>query len=144
MRPIAVVDNPGFRRVAQALVSIGKLILVRMNSISLSILLGAQYGNVDVDEVLCGAKTISSHISDLAMAEHSRMSTLLINSLQNGSLCLCPDLWTDKHQQVHYLGITVSFVDDSYGLHNIDLCCYPFPPVTKTAENIIVTFQTLV
>ena len=38
MLPIAVVDDPGFRRVAQELVSIGKLILVQMNSISLSIL----------------------------------------------------------------------------------------------------------
>jgi hypothetical protein len=35
------------------------------------------------------------------------------------------------------LGITASFVDDEYGLHNIDLCCYPFPPIAKTAENII-------
>ena len=137
MHFIAVVDDPGFRRVAQELVSIGKLILVRMNSKSLSILLGAQYGNVDVDEILCGTMTISSHISDLAMAERSRIRTLLINPLRNGSLCLCTDLWTDKHQQVHYLGITVSFVDDSYGLHNIDLCCYPFPPVAKTAQNII-------
>ena len=87
MRPVAVVDDPGFRRVAQELVSIGKLIIVRMNSIPLSILLGAQYGNVDVDEILCEAKTISSHISDLATTECSRIKTLLINPLQNGSLC---------------------------------------------------------
>ena len=137
MRPIAVVDDPGFRRVAQELVSIGKLILLRMKSISLSILLVPQHGNVDVDEILPGAKTVSSHISDLATAERSRIRTLLINPLSNGTFCLCSDLWTDKHQQVHYLGIIVSFVDDSYGLHSIDLCCYPFPPVAKTAENII-------
>ena len=108
-----------------------------MTSTPLSILLGAHHGNVGVDEILRGAKTISSHISNLATAERSRRRTLLINPLQNGTLCLCPDLWTDKHQQVHYLGITVCFVDDLYSLHHIDLCCYPFPPVAKTAENII-------
>ncbi|CAF3998528.1 unnamed protein product, partial [Rotaria sp. Silwood1] len=142
MRPIAVVDDPGFRRLAQELVSIGKLILIRMNSMSFSILLGAQHGNVDVDEILRGAKTISSHISDLATTERSRIRTLLINLLENGTLCLCPDLWTDKHRQVHYLGITASFVDDAYGLYNIDLCCYPFPSVAKTAENIITVLQS--
>ena len=137
MHPIAVVDRPNFRRLAQELVSIDKLILIRMNSISLSILLGAQHGNVDVDEILCGAKTISSHISDLATTERSRLRILLINPLTSGSLCLCSDLWTNKHQQVRYLGITVYFVDDLYDLHNIDLCCYPFPSVAKPTENII-------
>ena len=137
MRPIAVVDDSGFRRLSQELVSIGKLILIRTNSISLSILFVSQHGNVDVDEILRGAKTVSSHISDLATTECSRIRTLLINLLSNGTLCLCPGLWTDKHQQVRYLGITVYFVDDLYDLHNIDLCCYLFPLVAKTAENVI-------
>lgn len=67
MRLFAVVDDPGFRPLAQELVSIGKIILIKMNCISLSILLGAQHSNVDVDEILRSTEMISSHISNLAI-----------------------------------------------------------------------------
>ncbi|CAF4497997.1 unnamed protein product, partial [Rotaria sp. Silwood2] len=83
MRPFAVVDDPGFRRLAQELISIGKIILIRMKSMSFSILLGAQHGNVDVDEILRGAHTISSHINDLATNERSRIRSLLTGAIDN-------------------------------------------------------------
>lgn len=100
--------------------------------------LGAQYGNIDINQILRSAHTISSHIHELADNERARLKKLLASAIKNGSLCICPDLWTDANQQCSYLGITTSFVDDDYQLHNIDLCCHPFPNVKKTAENIII------
>ena len=99
---------------------------------------GAQYGNIDVNQVLRSSHTMSNHIHDLADNERSRLKELLERSVSNGSLCLCPDLWTDSNRQRSYLGITASFVDDDYQLRNFDLCCHPFPNVGKTAENIIL------
>lgn len=100
--------------------------------------LGAQFGNVDVNQVLRSAKTISSHVHQVAEQERSQLKTLLATAVKNRTLCLCPDLWTDNNQQRSYLGISASFVDNDYQLHNIDLCCHPFPNVKKTAENIIL------
>jgi hypothetical protein len=99
---------------------------------------GAQYGNIDINQILRSSTTISSHIHELADTERARLKNLLSLATKNGSLCLCPDLWTDSNRQCSYLGITASFVDDEYHLHNIDLCCHPFPNVRKTAENIII------
>ncbi|CAF4592158.1 unnamed protein product [Rotaria socialis] len=124
MRPFATVDDDGFRKIAQRCVSIG-----------------AQYGNIDINQILRSSSTISSHIHELADTERARLKNLLSLATKNGSLCLCPDLWTDSNRQCSYLGITASFVDDEYHLHNIDLCCHPFPNVRKTAENIIIELE---
>ncbi|CAM4889910.1 unnamed protein product [Rotaria socialis] len=109
MRPFATVDDDGFRKIAQRCVSI------------------APYGNIDINQILRSSSTISSHIHELADTERARLKNLLSLATKNGSLCLCPDLWTDSNRQCSYLGITASFVDDEYHLHNIDLCCHPFP-----------------
>ncbi|CAF1553129.1 unnamed protein product [Adineta ricciae] len=124
MRPFAIVDDDGFRSIAQRCVSIG-----------------AQYGNINVNEILRSSGTISSHIHELADVERARLKKLLSSAIKNRSLCLCPDLWTDNNQQCSYLGISASFVDDDHQLHNIDLCCHPFPNVKKTAENIIIELE---
>ena len=100
--------------------------------------LGAQYENIDVNQDLRSSHTISSHIHELANNERARLKKLLTSAAKNGSLCLCPDLWTDSNRQCSYLGITASFVDDDYQLHNVDLCCHPFPTARKTAEHIII------
>jgi len=81
---------------------------------------------------------MSSHIHELAGNERDRVKKLLASAAKNGSLCLCLDLWTDSNRQCSYLGIAASFVDDDHQLHNIDLCCHPFPNVKKSAENIII------
>ena len=109
-----------------------------MKNIEIFSFLGAQYGNIDINQVLRSSTTISSHIHELADNERARLRKLLASAAKNGSLCLCPDLWTDSNRQYSYLGITASFVDDDYQLHNIDLCCHLFPNVRKTAENIIM------
>ncbi|CAF1430901.1 unnamed protein product [Adineta steineri] len=124
VRPFAIVDDDGFRKIAQRCVSIG-----------------AQYGNIDINQILRSSSTISSHIHEIADNERARLKDLLALATKNGSLCLCPDLWTDNNRQCSYLGITASFVDDEYQLHNIDLCCHPFPNVKKTAENIIIELE---
>lgn len=147
MRPFAVVDDIGFREIAQRCVSIGMsdfflecfCSLDTMNQMEMKLfVLGAQYGNVDVNQVLRCANTISSHIHQVADQERFQLKKFLGIAVKNRSLCLCPDLWTDNNQQCSYLGIAASFVDDQYRLHNIDLCCHPFPSVKKTAENIII------
>jgi hypothetical protein len=112
-------------------------IFIRKTSKSFSYL-GAQYGNIDVNQVLRSSHTISSHIHVLADNERARLKKLLTSAAKNGSLCLCPDLWTDSNRQCSYLGVSASFVDEDHQLHNIDLCCQPFPSVRKTAENIII------
>ena len=109
-----------------------------MKHIEIFSCLGAQYGNIDINQVPRSSTTISSCIHELADNERAPLKKLLASAAKNGSLCLCPYLWTDSNRQCSYVGITASFVDDDYHLHNVDLCCHLFPNVRKTAENIIM------
>ena len=113
------------------------LLYINLKNIEI-FLLDAQYGNIDINQVFCSSDTISSHIHELADNERVRLKELLDSATKNVPLCSYSDLWTDSNRQCSCLGITASFVDDDYQLHNVDLRCYPFLNVRKTAENIII------
>ncbi|CAF1491119.1 unnamed protein product, partial [Rotaria sordida] len=123
IRPFSIVDDPGFRNVAQECIR-----------------LGATFGNVDVNNVFRGEKTISRHIICVADELRDQVKDMLSMPLKEGSLTICPDYWTDAYKRISYLAVTVTFVTDGYSYQSIDLFCRQFHFKKKTAE---LTLNTL-
>ncbi|CAF4547775.1 unnamed protein product, partial [Rotaria sp. Silwood2] len=106
IRPFSILDDSGFRNLAQECVR-----------------LGAVYGIFDVNEVLRGEKSISRHVMLFADNAREQIKELLSIPLKEHSLTICPDYWTDSYKKISYLGVSVIIVDDEYRYKSIDLCC---------------------
>jgi hypothetical protein len=78
------------------------------------------------------------------MAEHYR--SLLIPVLQkqaeDGCLCIIPDLWSDKHRKIAYIGITCTFVSGQFKHQTIDLCCAEYDENDKTGASLFLVSQS--
>ncbi|CAF1434543.1 unnamed protein product [Rotaria sp. Silwood1] len=117
IRPFSILDDSGFRRLAQECVR-----------------LGANCGAFDVYELLRGEKTISRHVTSFAAICREQIKELLSNPLKEHSITICPDYWIDPYKKISYLGVSVIIVDDEYCYTLIDLCCKPSEYERKTAE----------
>ncbi|CAF2868573.1 unnamed protein product [Rotaria sp. Silwood2] len=106
-----------------------------------SLLKSSKYGNILVDNVLYDAHSVASHVSKLADEYRIKIRQELIEPLENQTVTICPDLWSDRYRQVSYLGITICFTNDKYEFLTYDLCCAPFVENDKTAPNIIIAIQ---
>jgi hypothetical protein len=96
--------------------------------------LGSTYGNVDVNDIFRGEKTISRHIVDIADGLRDRVKEMFSIPLKQGSLTICPDYWTDSYKRISYLAVTATFVTDDCSYQSIDLFCRPFHFKKKSAE----------
>jgi hypothetical protein len=86
--------------------------------------LGKKYsGNIEAANLLVTPTTISTNVHRLADEYRLLLRSILVEQAASGCLCLCPDLWSDKHRKVNYLGLTAVFVDKNYELFSVDLCC---------------------
>ncbi|CAF5014171.1 unnamed protein product [Rotaria sp. Silwood1] len=123
IRPFSILDDSGFRRLAQECVR-----------------LGANCGAFDVYELLRGEKTISRHVTSFAAICREQIKELLSNPLKEHSITICPDYWIDPYKKISYLGVSVIIVDDEYCYTLIDLCCKPSEYERKTAEYTLKSF----
>ncbi|CAF1207983.1 unnamed protein product [Adineta ricciae] len=124
IRSFTIIEDDGFRQIAQELVS-----------------LGAKHGNFNVTGVLRSAKVIGSHIHDVSRSYREILREKLAEPLANQALVVCPDLWTDAIRQISYMGISASFITSDLDLHSIDLCCSPFREPNKAAESILIALR---
>ncbi|CAF4892399.1 unnamed protein product [Rotaria sp. Silwood1] len=124
IRPFSIVNDAGLRCLVQECIS-----------------LGAKYGNIHVDDILFSADTTSSQVAKLANEYRSIIRQKLIEPLSQHAVTICPDLWSDSHRQVSYLGISVCFTDENHQFFAYDLCCHPYTEVDKSAENIIIAIK---
>ena len=100
--------------------------------------LGKKYpGSIDAADLLVTPTTISSNVHRLADEYRSLLRSILVEQAASGCLCLCPDLWSDKHRKVNYLGLTAVFVDKNHELFTVDLCCYEYEESDKTGDSVL-------
>ena len=62
---------------------------------------------------------------------------MLKEPFENEAICISPDMWSDRHKQLSYLGLSCSFVDADYHYRAVDLCCRPYYEVGHSADNIL-------
>ncbi|CAF5064551.1 unnamed protein product, partial [Rotaria sp. Silwood1] len=87
---------------------------------------GSKFAEFDVNCTSRGADTISNHIYDLADDYRLKLKDILREPLESGAICVSPDLWSDDHKKISYLGITAMFTTSNYEYKTVDLCCKPF------------------
>ena len=67
------------------------------------------------------------------------LKSILKKQADDGCLCITPDLWTDKHRKIAYIGITCTFVTDQLKLETIDLCCAEYD---ETGLSVLLVSQS--
>lgn len=102
-----------------------------------------KYGEFYVNNALRSADTLSNHIYELAEQCRSELNEILKEPLGNGAICVSPDMWSDNHRKIHYLGITASFVNLDFEFKVVDLCCRPFTGDDQSGKNLLIVSITL-
>jgi len=97
IRPFSTVDGSGFKAVAQKLISIG-----------------AQYGNVSIDNVLPCSSTISRHLESVVACHKSELREKLSSAVNVG---VTTDGWTHTITNEQYITTTVHFIDKEWNMH---------------------------
>ncbi len=106
-------------------------------------LLGVKYGEFDVNNALRSSDTLSNYIYERAEQCRSELNAILKEPLENGALCLSPDMWSDDHRKIHYLGITATFVNVYFEFKVVDLCCRPFTGDNQSGSNLLIVSNAL-
>jgi hypothetical protein len=135
LRPFAISEDVGLRKIFQELVSLGKLMEVILYDNIL--FLGAKHGNFDTTNIVRGADTLSNHIYDLADQYRSDLKEILREPFESEAICISPDMWSDRHKQVSYLGLSCTLVDAEFSFKALDLCCRPYLEVDQSGDNLL-------
>jgi hypothetical protein len=91
-----------------------------------------------VKDALRSADTLSNHIYDLADECRIQLREILQEPLECGTVCVSPDLWSDNHRKVSYMGTAATFVNDKFEFKTVDLSCKPYTGDNQGAENVLL------
>ena len=95
-------------------------------------------------DVLRGQRTVSRHVASMADAMRDQVKEMLSIPLKQRSLTISSDYWSDRHKQVSYLGVSVTFVDGEFNLKSVDLLCRPFHGKDKSAQSTLDVSEELI
>ena len=139
MRPFTIVEDKGLRSLLQQFINLGKFISLNnvFQSLWFDSVIGARYGEFDVASGIRGADVLSDHAYQLADNCRSKIRAMLKEPYEAEAICVSPDLWSDSHKQIPYLGLTASFVDDHFLYKTIELCCKPYTESDHSATNVL-------
>lgn len=88
--------------------------------------LGADYGPLDIQDLLPSRRTVARKVADLADQYRIEMRQELIEPLQSKAATIVPDFWLSKHTKQAFLGLSVTYVNSNFEHKSIDLFCRPF------------------
>ncbi|CAF3383242.1 unnamed protein product, partial [Rotaria sp. Silwood2] len=122
IRPFTVVEDSGF-----------------INIMKEAIILGSKYGgDLNIESVIPTAKTVANNVRHLAEDYRRKLKSTLICQAEARCLNIIPDLWSDKHRKISYIGLTCAFVNTSCQLIVIDLCCGEYDDMDKTGRSVFL------
>ncbi|CAF4914765.1 unnamed protein product [Rotaria sp. Silwood1] len=122
MRSFRIVDDPGFKRIIQECLDIGKECRGELN--------------LAAEDLLPSDRTVKNELQKLACDMRNKLKCVLLEAVANKALTISPDNWIDKYRGINYMGATAHFVDENLNYYAIDLFCVEIMDVKKTAENI--------
>jgi hypothetical protein len=99
-------------------------------------------GPVSAEDLLVSAKTIGNNVEKMAEHYRSLLIPVLQKQAEDGCLCIIPDLWSDKHRKIAYIGITCTFVSGQFKHQTIDLCCAEYDENDKTGASLFLVSQS--
>ena len=113
------VENSGFKSVLQTCVD-----------------LGAKYGKFDVGEILAGRKAVSRETQNLAAKTKNVIKSRLKESIDDSTVALSIDMYTDDFRKKAYLDVHATWVERDFKLHHAVLAVRHFGTAAHTAVNI--------
>lgn len=94
------------------------------------------HGNIDLEEFITTARTIRNNVHVLATDYRHLLKPIVLQQADDQCHCVIPDLWSDKHRKVSYLGLSCSFVNKKYESIHMDLCCAEYDESDKTGKRV--------
>ncbi|CAF4039435.1 unnamed protein product [Rotaria sp. Silwood1] len=141
LRPYSVVEDKGFKQLAQMFIKIGENSISDFHKCSLYFTFpGSQYGVVDVNDLLRSRQTVARTVNELALKYRLDLKDELIEPLKSKSVTISPDFWTNKYNQQSFLGVNITFTNHQYVFKSVDLFCIPFNGM-KSYDLILETLR---
>ena len=91
-----------------------------------------------MNNILPTDATISKYTYELAEEYRQKFSNKIKNAHENGAVTISPDMCTDEHKQISYLGASATFVDEDFDFHSVDLFCQAYQEEDKSSERILL------
>ncbi|CAF1262162.1 unnamed protein product [Rotaria sordida] len=92
-RPMSIIDDPSLREICTHFYNLGAKNANR---------------NMDIETLFQSRQTISRSIIDQAHHYRVELTELIKESIQNKSLTISPDMWSDRYRQISYLDLIPS------------------------------------
>ncbi|CAF1294249.1 unnamed protein product [Rotaria sordida] len=124
LRPFTIVEDYGFERLA-----------------SMFIKIGAEYGLVDVKELLPSRQTVSRTVDDLAAKYRIDLKEELYEPLRAKAVTIAPDFWMSKYSKQSFLGVSATYINSIFQFKTIDLLCRSFNGI-KSYDLILEAITT--
>lgn len=145
LRSISIIEDSGLREICSYFYDLGKFLVFQISSKQkmtniLKILFSGiknAHRSMDLESLFQSRQTVSRCITDQAQKYREQLAQLIKEPVNNHSLTVSPDLWSDRYRQLSYLGASVTFINSQLHFQKFALCCRNFPvELTKTGENI--------
>ncbi|CAH9100165.1 unnamed protein product, partial [Cuscuta europaea] len=85
-------------------------------------------------------KTVKKEISRFYGAEKVRLQNYF--AMFDGPVTVCSDIWEDTYHNLHYLGLTVHYIDNDWHMHKRVLAFREFND-RHTAEHIYILIERI-
>lgn len=120
IRPMSVIDGSRFKELGQFLIKVG-----------------SQYVNIDIKDLLPHPTTITKNAIKIAENHRNELIENILPFIQENCCAMTTDMWSDKYKKLHYITITIHYINRNWMLQKHVLHTGQWPLTEKkTAENI--------
>jgi hypothetical protein len=98
---------------------------------------GARYGKFDIGETLAKRSAVSRETVRMAADVKKQLAEVLKEPIEDGSVSLCLDLYTDDYRKKAYLDVHATWVARDFTMKHAALAVRHFGTIAHTAENIL-------
>ena len=97
---------------------------------------GAKYGKFDMADTSYTRKTVSRATASMAAEVKTTLFKRLKPMVEDGTVSLCVDVYTDDYRKKSYLDVHAVWVERDYNIHHAVLAVRHFGTVAHTSDNI--------
>ena len=101
--------------------------------------LEAKYRKFDIATEMVKRNTVSREVHTLASEVKSLLTTRLKDSVDDGTVSLCIDMYTDDYRKKSYLDIHASWIDRDFSFHHAALAVRHFGTASHTGRLYVNT-----
>lgn len=113
------VEHPGFVNLLQTCVD-----------------MGAKHGRFNVNDLLYKRKTVAAETLKMGNEVKEKLKQYLKESVEDGSVSVCLDMYTDDYRKKAYLDVHATWIDRQFKMKHAALAVRHFGPISHTADNI--------